>query len=332
MISGHWHDQFYENGKRVTTKWRKNLVVASASKALAAGLSTTPTPTTFSFSGQNWVQASKAITKTAGNAFVNYNRTNSDRVYIFAGTNAIKGFYTVTNTHANPDVDDGIVVDATLASTAADLTNNDIAGTIFQAPPLLHNLWLALGYGDSSWDIETPAPQSSATALVSEHYRKRPSYVSHMQEYEGLNTYTGPDQNKLTAATFQTLGGQLIGQVIEVIDGVNSGDQRTITSIATDTVTLSSNMTSVATATTYWRVAVPVTAATGVLDIRTVFNEAQANASVREMALFGGNATQEKDSGNMINLIRHAKVVVNINPVDPATFYTRTMRLRLQIV
>jgi hypothetical protein len=296
------------------------MITSSGKKVIAAAVGSLPSTNTFEFNGAGFDVSALQLTKTSG--FIGYTKTAGDRVLILSGTDASLGYFRVT---AKPD-NDTVTLDADITTDATDITEDDVVGIIFSVPPGLHNLQTAIGYGEAEWDVETPSADKNATSLVAEFYRKPVSIVTNIKEYRGLHT-GGSTIDELESPTFGTIGDDVIGQMIEIVGGVNSGDVRTIISRSGDVVTLNNNLTTNPTSTTDWRLGIPSTAPTGVLDIRTDFagSDENSDGTIREMGIFGGNATAEKNSGELLALARFNKVVKS------GTDMTRIFRIRFEI-
>ncbi len=171
-----------------------------------------------------------------------------------------------------------------------------------------HTLYHALGVGDAGWDFEIPPASKDDTTLFDEVFRKAVTSATYITEYTGLNEEESPqDQDKLQSTVFGPLGSLLVGHLCEIIAGTGAGDVREITAYSSpDQITVSSNFSAVPDNTTKFRVAATSSTETSVVEFETDFlaNDSAANSSFREEAIFGGSATQETDSGVMLNVLR----------------------------
>lgn len=321
-ITGKWYDIFSDG--RSSDKWTSNLIVSNAKNVIAAALANVQTTHAFNVGGLNWDFSDKTLVRTG--AFSTYQSQWSDNDYalIRYGTGISTGgsqFNIASVTNANTIVIDGDI-------DPGDVLDNSVSITIFKDNPRLHNLYLAIGTGSSTWDNESVYPDKSATSLLQEYYRKPITSVTHIKEYTGsISAVAGAD---ITSSEFVEFGNDCVGQLLEIIDGPGVGQVRQIDSINTTTnvATLSSAITGPATTASKWRIGIPQFDPTGTIDITTVFNadEANANGTIREMGLFGGHANGVIGSGQMLNLIHHASITKTVG-----TSLTRIIRLRINI-
>lgn len=326
-MPGKWFD-VYSDGK-TSDKWTSNLIVSNASKALVSALANMPSSSSIMVAGCGWTQATKRVTKTG--AFVNYASefVDSDYFLVRSGTGIATTGTLIRITGVDP-TGDYITLETDLHGS--NISDGSVSGTIFKSFPRFHNLYLAIGTGSSSWDSETPYPSKSATQLTGEFYRKLVSRIVHIQEYDGLAS--AATSTTITSPSFAAFSTDCIGQLIEIVDGTGVGQVRQIISFNTSTnqMTISSGATNwVVTpdTTSKWRIGIPQHTATGVIDVITTFeqNEGNANGTIREMGLFGADATDVLGSGQLINLINHTGITKN-----STNSLTRIIRLRLEVV
>jgi hypothetical protein len=199
----------------------------------------------------------------------------------------------------------------------------------------LNNMFLAIGSGDLSWDTARPAPSKTDTSLFAEYYRRPIDSVTHITEITGYNENIGA-ADEIESSLFEDIDPSLlIGRLVEIIGDAGNpvpiGETRTITAV-TDSVpfiiTVDSPFTSTPTTTTKFRIGYVSNIPTGVVDIETTFPAEDGNAfgTIREEAIFGGDATDLLNSGIMLNVIRHEPL-----SKQTGTSLTRVVRIRLEM-
>lgn len=203
-----------------------------------------------------------------------------------------------------------------------------VAGGLGNLP---NSLYLALGSGDASWaGTAPPAPSKDATGLTSEFARRPVDNVTYIEEYVGVhNVAAGQASTEIQAPIFAELDeGLFINRLIEIIDGAGKGDVRTILDTNGSSAFVDSDFSQTPDATTVWRVGVVSLVPTNIVDLQTTFPATESNAKgqIREAGLFGGLATDELGSGDLINLIHHPVITK-----QEKSELTRVVRLRFNI-
>jgi hypothetical protein len=175
----------------------------------------------------------------------------------------------------------------------------------------------ALGVGRYQWDFALPNPARDAEGLVDEYFRKAPDSINHVEIIEGLHVAASPASlSRLQAPEFGQYAGLLVGRIVEIISGTNSGDVREIVDYESpDTIVLDSDLSAEPDGTTRWRTGAVSDAPTGVIDIDTTFlaEETNSDGSIREQGLFFGTATPEIGSGQLYSTTRHAVIAKSGN-------------------
>ena len=194
-----------------------------------------------------------------------------------------------------------------------------------------NDLYFALGSGDAGWvGSGIPSPSKSDTSLISEFARRRIDSSAYIEEFVGFHSVPSP--NPLDEIRSPILGEIepifLLNRLIEIIDGTNKGETRQIIAISGDTVTLDSALSAASDSTTLWRVGVVSLAPSNIIELQTTFpaTDSSALGQIREEALYGAGATEELNSGQIYNVIRHPVIVKPDNEE-----FTRILRLRFNI-
>lgn len=318
-VTGRWLDI---TDNQLGSKWNRNLVVSNAAKVIAAAIGNLSTTKSYMISGLDWTESSKTLTFTG--AFSGYYNNWSDTDYVLVrfgtGLSSIGSTVKVVSCTA-----DNLVLESSIGS---DVTDNTVSVTIFKEHPRLHNLYLALGTGSSSWDNEMAYPSKSATSLVQEYYRKSVSFVRHIKDYTGGTS--AATATTLTSPDFAIVGQDCVGQILEITDGLGVGQVVQIASFdsSLNKITVASWPSTTPDTTSKWSLSAPSLYPTGTLEISTTFEatEANANGTIREMGLFGANATNVIGSGEMLNCIHHTAITKTT-----LSALTRIIRLNFEV-
>lgn len=201
-----------------------------------------------------------------------------------------------------------------------------LAGGLVDTVPSIK--FLAIGSGLPSWDVSIPTIDFENTVLENEFFRKVPSIRTFVSEITG--TATSGTNVTLVDAGFTQPDDFFKFLELKITAGTNSGESRLITAFdgTTKTITVKDSFPSPIDNTSVYEINVSTTTETDKVEIQTrlKFSDTGANGTIREMGLFGGNATITPNSGTMMNTIRHAKI-----DKDGTVEIIRRIRIKLVI-
>lgn len=182
----------------------------------------------------------------------------------------------------------------------------------------------AIGEGDAAWDLSgPPAASITDTELVTEMHRKVPDSIL------PVKYGAGHAQLGTASAIFDPLreeSGVVVGRfepddffngmMVTIIAGTNVGESRVVadyTQVTGEITTVTPFPVAIDDTSYYEFAPVASVALTNTLEVRTTWDygiptDPWNNIYIREQGLFGGDATILAGSGQMLDVIRHARI------------------------
>ena len=185
-------------------------------------------------------------------------------------------------------------------------------------------LYHAIGTGDETWDTSgIPQPNKFDRTLLNETSRLSPDGIVYLKWGEG-KAHSGTATTIVDPSRIAEEGlvgrfepdGFFIGMQVEIVSGTNVGETRQIIDYeqSLGRITVDTPFTAPIDSTSEYEFIPQVTTErTNVIEIRTSWDYGHPSDEfnftyIREQGLFGGVATEDKDTGYMLDRITHERI------------------------